>query len=404
MQLKYIFSLAMFVVIGLHTNAQNADTSKIHLEDITIDFVSSYYQQDGNNSPVTGGRGTEQLSDIANIITINVPVDTIRSLSVKGGVDFYSSASSDNINNELLLANHVSSASASDTRGYFTIGGKIKNNQRHTSKGVSLGFSQEYDVTSLSVGGSYSKASKDNNREISFYGNYFYDTWKLIYPFELRGNGVDELAGNVRQTFSLSTTGSFILNKKMQASLSSDAVFQSGLLSTPFHRVYFTEQAAAKIERLPNSRLKLPVALRFNYFINDFFVLRAYYRYYWDNWGVNAHTINLEVPIKVSNSFVVYPFYRYHQQSTAKYFGAYKTHSVTDEFYTSDYDLAGLNSSKYGVGFRYSPLYGLGRFKVPFTKSITLFKSIDLRYSHYTRNNGLIANSVAFHLNIAISQ
>ncbi len=31
-----------------------------------INFVSSYYTQDGNNSAVTGGIGTEKLTDIAN--------------------------------------------------------------------------------------------------------------------------------------------------------------------------------------------------------------------------------------------------------------------------------------------------------------------------------------------------
>lgn len=386
--------------------AQKSDSSKIHLEDITLDFVSSYYEQAGNNSPVTGGVGTEKLSDIANVLTINIPVDTIRSLSVKGGVDFYSSASSDNIDNQLILDNHISGASASDTRGYFTIGGKIKNNQKHTTKGISLGFSKEYDVTSLSIGGSYSKASKDNNREVSFNANYFYDTWKLIYPFELRGNGIDELSTNIRHTFNFSTTGSFILNKKMQASISSDIVLQSGLLSTPFHRVYLAGSGplTSTIERLPGNRLKLPLALRFNYFINDYFILRAYYRYYFDNWGVSANTINIEVPIKVTDYLSIYPFYRYHEQTAARYFGEINMNTVGEEFYTSDFDLAALNSDKYGIGFRYSPLYGVGRFKVPFTRSITMLKSIDVRYSHYNRSNGLLANIVAVHLNIAISQ
>jgi len=368
-QLKNIIFILLLVVFGIQASAQKADSAKIHLDDITIDFVSSYYEQDGNNSPVTGGIGTEKLSDIANIITINVPIDTIRSLFVSGGVDFYTSASSNNIDIGQTDPNNISSASGDDTRSYFTIGGKIKNNQKNTSKGVSLGFSQEYDVSSFQIGGSYSKASKNNNREISFYANYFYDVWKVFYPFELRGNGIDEVAGNVRQTFNFSTTGSFVLSKKIQASISSDVVLQSGLLSTPFHRVYFKEQDTAKIELLPTGRVKFPVALRFNYFINDFFVLRAYYRYYWDNWGVNANTINIELPIKVSNSLVIYPFYRYHEQTAAKYFGEYKTHSISEDFYTSDFDLAGLNSSKYGVGFRLSPLYGIGRFKVPYTRS-----------------------------------
>ncbi|HET7897033.1 MAG TPA: hypothetical protein VFL47_05175, partial [Flavisolibacter sp.] len=33
-------------------------------------LVSSYYQQDGNNSAVTGGVGTEHLTDLANTIDL----------------------------------------------------------------------------------------------------------------------------------------------------------------------------------------------------------------------------------------------------------------------------------------------------------------------------------------------
>ena len=35
-----------------------------------VNFVSSYYHQDGNNSAVTGGVGTEKLTDFGNTIDI----------------------------------------------------------------------------------------------------------------------------------------------------------------------------------------------------------------------------------------------------------------------------------------------------------------------------------------------
>ena len=99
MQLKLIL-FVICIFLGLVPSAQIlSDTSKVHLEDVSIDFLFNYYEQDGIHSPVTGGLGTEKLNNIAPSVIVNIPIDTLRSISYSGGVDYYSSASSDNINN-----------------------------------------------------------------------------------------------------------------------------------------------------------------------------------------------------------------------------------------------------------------------------------------------------------------
>lgn len=84
-------------------------------------LVSSYYNQNGNNSAVTGGIGTEKLSDISNSIdVVLVKYDKKgrkNKFSLDVGIDHYTSASSDMID---LKAN--SSASHADTRVYPSIG------------------------------------------------------------------------------------------------------------------------------------------------------------------------------------------------------------------------------------------------------------------------------------------
>ncbi len=68
--------------------------------------------------------------------------------------------------------------------------------------------------------------------------------------------------------------------------------YQEGLLSTPYHRVYFTD-GTLKVEKLPGTRAKLPIGLRASYFLGDRFIIRSFYRYYQDNWGMKAHTVSL---------------------------------------------------------------------------------------------------------------
>lgn len=370
-----------------------AKKSKVNLEDIEISFLTSYYQQDGENSPVTGGVGTEFLTNIAPALLVNVPIDSVHSISLYGGVDFYTSASSDNIDNPYLL-NHVSSASSSDVRGYGTLTYKNKNKKKGITKGIIAGFSGEYDVKSISIGGLYTLNSKDNNREIGLKAVYYYDDWQLIFPTELRGAANTTLKTDKRHSLNLSLTGSSVINKKMAASITADFVYQAGLLSTPFHRVYFSGQtldplapSLANLEKLPGSRVKVPIGLRMNFFPSDYFILRTSYRYYWDTWNVQGHTAKIEIPIKLNETIRLSPFYRYHRQSQADYFAPIFQHSSNEEFYTSDFDLSGFTSTQIGAGLDISPLFGIARYRTPLNRNkVGMLKNIELRYAYYMRS------------------
>ena len=374
---------------------EKPDTSSIRaLDPAEVNILFSYYEQDGNNSPVTGGIGTEQLTDFSSRIVVKVPVKEQLTFNGDLGFDSYSSASTDNIDR------YVSSASSSDTRIYGTFGFDKSPTGKNSSYGLKLGGSREYDYTSLSVGGHYALLSKDGNRELNLTGQAFFDRWQLIYPDELRREG--QLAPtDQRRSYNLGLTYSQVINRKLQASISLDGIYMTGLLSTPFHRVYFQEQQQARIELLPDTRLKLPVGLRLNYYVADFLIARLYYRYYWDSWGIQAHTASLELPVKINRFFSVYPFYRYHNQTAAGYFLPYKEHTLDEEFYTSDYDLAALDSHTYGLGIRYAPVNGLARIKFPMGKhkDVLLLRGFDLRFAHYERSPGLKANVVSLGLN-----
>lgn len=94
-----------------------------------------------------------------------------------------------------------------------------------------------------------------------------------------------------------------------------DLIYQQGYLGLPFHRVYFNGAILPVIENLPDTRLKIPIGFRANYFLSDKVILRSFYRYYHDDWGLSAHTVDLETPIKINPFLSVTPFYRYYTQS-----------------------------------------------------------------------------------------
>lgn len=365
---------------------------KANTEEIEANFLSSYYHQEGNNAAVTGGLGTEKLTDISNVLIVNIPLDSINAIGFYGGADFYSSASTDNIDN------YVSSASSSDVRAFSTISYNRKKLKANETYGIRVGFSAEYDYISTSVGLSYTKEWNDGNSELNLTGQAFFDTWTLIYPIELRGYVA--LPSDQRRSYNTQATFSQVINKKLQASFSAEVVKMTGLLSTPFHRVYFSDaDATPDIERLPDNRLKIPVGIRLNYYAFDKVVFRSYYRYYWDDFGIQANTLELETPIKITAAWTVGPFYRFHTQSGANYFAPIRIHTISEVFYTSDYDLSAFQSNKYGLTFRYSPLYGILRSKPLLEKQKTLvMKYLEFRLGHYQRTTGLKANFVSLNL------
>ncbi len=412
MQLRLIV-LALLVGISLDSYAQDKEFKK--LDDAEINFLFNYYEQNGDNAAVTGGRGTEELTNIAPSLIVNIPLDTTKTFIGYFGFDKYSSASTDRIDDGNFQNINLSTASSSDTRLYGNFTLKKDNSKRRESYSYKLGVSKEYDYTSFSGGFAWAKESKDQNRELDLGITAYFDTWVLIFPTELRGTaGLDN--NKQRQSFNFSATLSQVLSKRIQGSLSTEVVYQTGRLATPFHRVFFNDGETnifakeRRIEKLPDSRFKIPLGLRLNYYLNDLIILRGYYRYYYDDFGITANTFEIETPIRIISSLTVSPFYRYHSQSAADYFKPFGQHELNDEYYSSDYDLSAVNTTSIGIGVKFAPLYGLARFKGPLSGTsgrVTKFKSIEVRYADYTRkgnNDGdpnggdLDAYSLSFNL------
>ena len=402
MRLQLVFTLVLCSISALtgqslntqSTDIDDADRSAYELENhqIDVNFLFGYYQQDGEHSAVTGGIGTEELKDRDFRFIVNIPLDSVSTLNASGGVNYYSSASTDKIDTK------VSSASGEDVRTMLNLTYTRSKPESGITYGFGWGGSVESDYISNSFNVFWSKIASDANQQINLTAQVFLDHWVLIIPEELRNQQTELPTTDKRRSYNISANFQQVINARIQGSLSAELVYQTGLLSTPFHRVYFTEMDTAKIEKLPSSRFKIPLAIRLNYFFSDFLVLRTFFRYYRDYFDIQGLTVNLEPRIQTSPFFSFYPFYRFHHQTATNYFAPFKQHRLNERYYTSDFDLSQFQSHTVGVGLHWSPLYGIGRFKLFRKKGITIFKSIDLRYSHYRRSDGLHADLVGIDL------
>jgi hypothetical protein len=168
-----------------------------------------------------------------------------------------------------------------------------------------------------------------------------------------------------------------------------DLAYQTGYLGLPFHRVYFADSSTAVVEKLPSQRFKLPVGFRLNYFLGDNIIIKTYYRFYIDSWGLRSHTASIEVPVKITPFFSISPFYRYYVQTAVNYFAPYQKHTAADEYYTSNYALSAFSANLVGVGMRLAPPKGI------IDKHVN---TIELRYSHYTETTDLVSNVISLDL------
>jgi len=460
-----------FFAISTISYGQEKDSTVVFkkrvLESTEVDFMASYYDQDGTHSAVSGGIGSEKLNDFATNIIVAMPLNDDDVLTVDLGLSAYSSASSSNINpfNSTSGAsggaggdddrNATASSNSNPTPWQASSGASGNDellsavaNYAHSSDSrnfiwnADVSFSNEFDYTSIGFGGGVVKLFNEKDTEVSLKANAYIDQWRPIYPTELHEyslygsdflnqgyfNGVTVLDQNGvastnylpskfapvtsvnRNSYSASFAFSQVLTKNFQFSVFFDVLQQQGLLSSPYHRTYFADkphyyigqpqyindyaspsnvgvyELSDDIERLPDNRFKLPIGARFNYYINEHFIVRTYYRYYTDDWDLKAHTFNIEIPVKISDKFTAYPMYRYYTQTQAKYFAPYQTHLSTEQFYTSDFDLSTFSSNQYGFGVSYTDLFAKAQV---FSFGM---KNIDFRFNHYVRSDGLTAN------------
>jgi hypothetical protein len=414
------FILILLLLAACFVAAQEQEKPSAYkkkvLETTEIDLLLSYYTQDGQNAAVTGGEGTEELTDYTTTVIVSVPLNEDDVLTIDAGISAYTSASSSNINpfDGTNVANpfvESSGASRNDVYAYFRPSFAHSSDDRNTIWTAHLNVAAEYDYFSLGFGGSFTKLFNEKNTELGIQAQVFLDTWNPQYPIELRSGFFDDrITGNgtyapvftpfdreTRNTYSVSFLFSQIMTEKLQGSLFLDVALQEGLLSTPFQRVYFQDredffiqqfQLADDVERLPDTRFKIPLGGRLNYYLNERVTLRTYYRYYFDDWGITSHTASIEVPIKLNDKFTVYPSYRFYNQTAADYFYFKETARSDFDFYTSDFDLSAFDAHQIGGGITYKDIFTnthIWKFGL---------KSINLRYNYYERSNGLTANIV----------
>jgi len=397
--MRITVSFILIFILSFQAISQDSLFRKRRLTNIDIEAFCSFYAQDGNHSAVTGGIGTEELTVYNFGANLNFTIDTSHTIIFEAYLDVISSASVDNIDFV------ESSASEQDTHVSAHFGYQFTAKKSPFQIGVKYLFAVESDYLSNGFNIWSSFSSKDFSRNFSvslvcffddlrwgrFSKEYDHKPTTLIYPVELRYKQWFDIYR--RNSYNLKAGLRQDLTKRISLQIDLGIIYQSGLLSTSFHRIFFYDHDSGVVENLPRQRLQIPLGIGLNSFVSNRWILKAYYRYFWDEFGISAHTLTLDSPVKINHRYTLYPFARFYIQSASRYFKPFSQHSYLDEFYTSDYDLSAFTSFKTGLGFGFYPDKRMGKRNWSFNKLV-------IRYAYYWRSDLLDAHILSFVFNI----
>ena len=126
------------------TASANYRNRKLKLEETNL--VSGYYQQDGEHSAITGGVGTQQLTDVSNVIQLRFVKwdarERKKSFDAEFGLDHHTSAS-------MAWISKTGASNTGSTRIYPSLNWKTEDESKGRTIGWGLALSNEYHYKSL---------------------------------------------------------------------------------------------------------------------------------------------------------------------------------------------------------------------------------------------------------------
>ncbi|MEM6583844.1 MAG: DUF3570 domain-containing protein, partial [Pseudomonadota bacterium] len=196
-----------------------------------------------------------------------------------------------------------------------------------------VGASYLYDKSIVGVGFTNSDESDYTSNTISFdvSQDFFGDLSTLSFGYshgqdDVFQNGNPDFEGSVdRHNFRVGL--SQIVTPKLIMGLNYELVTDEGYLNNPYRSYrYLTNpldpaagyQLAQEV--YPTTHTSDAVALRAMYYLNWRATVGAMYRYYTDDWGVDANTFQLSYSHVLFENWIVDVKYRYYVQSAADFY------------------------------------------------------------------------------------
>ena len=163
-----------------------------------------------------------------------------------------------------------------------------------------------------------------------------------------------------------------IINKSTLINTHFAFAYYDGYLSDPYKQAEVEGLRVADSRPTTKSQLEWNLAAR--RFINSVNgALQADYRYYYNDWGIESHTIDIGWHQNFGSYLQIKPAIRYYSQSEALFYEHFYTQARLDEFYSSDYRLSKFDALSFKLSI--STTVDINMLRIPFTLSYENYQS-----------------------------
>lgn len=217
---------------------------------------------------------------------------------------------------------------------------------KYTEKRTEFSVAGQYLYDKAIVSAGYTNSEESDYSADTYYFNisqdFFGDLTTLNFGYTLgqdvvEQNGNDTFAEDIdRHHFRFGLTQ--VATPNLIFGLDYELITDEGYLNNPYRSYRYQINpldASAGYqfaqEVYPDTRTSDAAALRFLYYFQGRRTLGGNYRYFTDDWGIDAHTATLSYTHVVRNHWIVEAKYRYHQQGAADFYSDLFTFEAQDE-------------------------------------------------------------------------
>lgn len=215
---------------------------------------------------------------------------------------------------------------------------KFKTYTKNSNWAVNIGYSKENDYRSTNIGinSAYNFNKKSSTIEWGLGASEDYidptNGGTLFRPIKEEKNSINGMLG-----FSQ------IINKNTLINTSFTYAFYDGYLADPYKLALV--EGLIQADSRPSSKSQVSWSLASRQFIGLFnAAIHADYRYYYNNWGLSSHTLELGWYQNFLGSWQITPKIRYYDQSEALFYEHYYLNARSDGFHSSDYRLSSYSA------------------------------------------------------------
>ncbi|HVN37811.1 MAG TPA: DUF3570 domain-containing protein [Myxococcota bacterium] len=312
----------------------------------TAEYKYSKYTEDQvTSSRVQSGSNDRYDIDIHQIhlagpVTERISLDlNVTHESMTGATPFYVVPNQNGGNPLLVMTN----ATIHEARTAADLKGTLAFDRGNAS--LNSGVSVENDYLAINGGVGGERSFNEKNTTLSGGADF---SWGRIEPTDAESFGRDSEEQKQQGSMFVSLAQVLGRNAAIQGTLQYQV--DHGFLSDPYKRAFVVSTSTPEPDTRPDLRNQVSFLARYRQHIPFLRgTLHADYRFYYDDWHIDAHTFEFAWYQMLWDSFRIIPSVRYYTQSQADFYAPYYLNPRGNDLYSSDYRLSPYGSLTWRV-------------------------------------------------------